>query len=147
VKLKTKLGLGLPSISLGLMFVVAPSMHGQITSEIYATIHHSFIVGNATLPAGRYVFGMLPDSQLQIMTARNTQNDAAAEFLVRTSLDAHVPNHSELLFNKYGNKEFLLHVYQTGEQTGVTVLEPSREESRLQKKGQVPTEHTEEQEK
>lgn len=128
------------------MLVVAPSMHAQITGNIYATMHHSFIVGNATLPPGKYVFRMMPDSQLQVMIVRNTQNETAAEFLVRRAIDSHVPKHTELVFNKYGDKEFLLDIYQTGEKVGVTVLEPSREESRLQKQGQNPTEHTEEQE-
>ena len=127
------------------MLLVAPSAHAQITPnvQIHATIDHAFIVGNDTLPAGEYVFQMMHDSQLQVMTVRNTQNDMEAEFLVRRSEDSHVPKHTELIFNKYGSKEFLLHIYERGNQYGVTVLEPSREEARLQAQGQNPIPATE----
>jgi hypothetical protein len=70
---------------------------------------------------------------------------SAEEFLVRTSIDPTVPKHSELVFNRYENKEFLSKIYEGGSRTGVAVEEPSRQELRLQKQNQQPTEHTESQ--
>ena len=138
--------LTIPTVVLPLALLFAPRAHAQIMDEVFATIHHPFIVGNATLPQGRYVFQTVPNDQLQVMTVRNTKNsDISAEFLVRRSIDAHAPRHTDLIFNKYGNKWFLLHIYESGEKSGVTVLATSREESRLQKQGQDPTQETEEQ--
>jgi hypothetical protein len=144
-EMKLTLKLAVPSIVLGLMFLCAPRAHAQIMNEIYATIHHPFIVGNATLPAGRYDFRMIHNSQLEAMTVRNVRTNKSAEFLVRSSVDSHTPNHTDLIFNKFGHKEFLHHIYETGDKVGVTVIEPSREEARLLKQGHKPTVHTEKQ--
>lgn len=130
-----------------LLVLAAPTVHAQITAQIDANLHHSFIVGNTTLPPGRYVFHMLSQSDLQIMTVSSAAGGASAEFLVRTSDDSHTPRHSELVFNRYGTKEFLTHIYQAGSKVGVTIDDASREEGRLKKQGQNPTPHTEEQEK
>lgn len=128
------------------LIVFAQVSLAQITEQIDAHTHHSFIVGNATLPPGQYVFRMMQDSGLQEMTVTSRDGDTSADFLVRDSIDSHVPRHTELVFNRYGNKEFLANVYQIGAKTGVAVIEPSREESRLLKQGQAPVQHTEEQE-
>ena len=130
-----------------LLVLAATSAQAQITSEIEVSIHHSFIVGNTTLPPGRYVFRMVPNTDLTIMSATSADGGTSAEFMVRASDDAHTPRHSELIFNKYGNKEYLTHIYETGTKTGVAVTDESRSETRLKKQGQHATEHTEEQAK
>ena len=130
-----------------LLVLATPTAQAQISDRIEANLHHSFVVGNTTLPPGRYVFRTLQHSDLQIMTVTSADGGTAAEFLVRTSYDTHTPKHSELEFNRYGNKEFLTHIYQAGSKIGVAVVDPSREEGRLKKQGQSATPHTEEQEK
>lgn len=135
------------TFALSLLALGAPVAQAQISDQIDANIHHSFIVGNTTLPPGRYVFRTLQHSDLQIMTVSSAAGGASAEFLVRTSYDAHTPKHSELVFNRYGNKEFLTHIYQRGTKVGVSVVDASREEARLKKQGQSAAAHTEEQEK
>jgi len=88
---------------------------------------------------------MLQDSDQSIMTATSADGNEGIEFLVRESIDSHTPRHTELIFNRYGNKEFLTHIYEIGDKTGVAVAENSREEMRLRKQGKAPFEHTEEQ--
>jgi len=127
------------------LFSFATLSPAQITSAIQATIHHQFTVGEATLPPGRYTFRTVPDSQAELMTVSNEDGTVSDEFLVRRSLDPHIPKHSVLVFREFGNREFLAHIYQVGTKDGVTVVEPSREESRLEKQGQNPVEHREEQ--
>lgn len=134
------------TLCLSLVVLVVPSLHAQITVAIHADIHHRFTVGQATLPPGQYVFRMMQHTDLSVMTVTSGDGNLSDEFLVRQSVDSHVPQHIELLFNRYGNNEFLTHVYQQGERIGISVVEPSREESRLQRQGQTPVEHTEEQE-
>ena len=130
-----------------LLVLATPAAQAQISDQIDANLHHSFVVGNTTLPPGRYVFRTLQHSDLQIMTVSSADGGTAAEFLVRTSYDTHTPKHSELVFNRYGSKEFLTHIYQAGSKVGVAVVDPSREEARLKKRGQSAAAHTEEQEK
>ncbi len=79
------------------------------------------------------------------MTATSADGNAGIEFLVREAIDSHTPKHTELVFNRYGNKEFLTHVYEAGNKSGVAVALTSREEARLRKSGKTPFEHTEEQ--
>ena len=141
-----------PSLTLAFSFaalllstLIVPSAKAQITNPIEATITHSFIVGNATLPPGTYVFRMMQGTDLEVMTVRNKAGDTGAEFLVRASIDSKTPQHSELIFNRYGDKEFLYKIFERGSKDGVAVIEPSREESRLLKQGQTPVEHSEEQ--
>ena len=63
--------------------------------------------------------------------------------MVRESIARTAPAHTELVFNRYGNKEFLRKIYEAGNKTGVTVSETSKEEQELQQQGQKPVEHTE----
>lgn len=133
------------AVAVSLLFLSAPFGRAQIITEVDADIHHSFIVANATLPPGHYIFRMLAGSDQQVMTAMSQDGKEGIEFLVRRSVDSHTPRHTELIFNRYGKKEFLTHIYVIGEKNGVAVVEPSREEMRLKKQGQTPFEHTEEQ--
>ena len=124
------------------LFLVAPA-NAQITNEIKADIPHSFTIVNTTLPAGRYDFRMVRNSDLQVMTVQSQNGDVAAEFLVRQSDDNHTPKHTELVFNRYGNREFLEKVYESGNKIGVAVNEPSRDEQMMESQGQHAMEHTE----
>ncbi|MGA8044460.1 MAG: hypothetical protein WCA37_16820 [Terracidiphilus sp.] len=130
------------------ILLVAPrGSQAQITNPIAANIHHSFIVGNTTLPPGHYTFRMIPQTEHAAMIVTSADGGTATEFLVRDSLADHTPKHTELVFNRYGNKELLTHIYEVGTKSGVAVMEASRAEERLKKQGQSATSHTEEQKK
>ncbi len=130
-----------------LFFVIAgaPWLHAQITNQIRAHIDHSFVVGNATLPPGDYIFRMMQDSELSIMTASSANDKIRVEFLVRDTTDDHTPRHSELTFRKYGNTEFLNRIFEMGSKDGAEVTETSRQEARFVKQHKHAIEHTEEQ--
>ncbi len=136
----------LSGISLFLLILAAPTVQAQITGAIETNINHPFVVGDTTLPPGRYIFRMVSDTNLHAMTVTNAATDTSVEFLVREALNSHTPSHSELVFNRYGDKQFLTKIFEVGTKAGVAVDESSREEARLQKQGQHPVEHSEEQE-
>ncbi|HTU46011.1 MAG TPA: hypothetical protein VMF91_13160 [Bryobacteraceae bacterium] len=117
--------------------------NAQIANEIVATIEHPFTIGNTTLPSGKYDFRMLQGSSMTVMTITNANDRISEEFLVRASDAKTAPTHTELVFNCYGNREFLTRIYEGGSRAGVAVEEPSRQELRLQKQGQSPVERTE----
>lgn len=127
------------------ILVGCTNANAQIDHPITANITHKFVIGNTTLPAGKYMFRMEGNTDLMVMEATNQSNDTSVQFMVRQSTDEHRPSHTELVFRKYGNDEFLSKMYLSGSRAGAAVAEPSRLEERLKKEGQKAAEHTEEQ--
>ena len=138
--------LSLPFVlTIAIITIGAQSAHAQIVSPIEAHINHPFTIGNLTLPPGQYTFRMLSGSDLTAMTVTSADGNTTDEFLVREAEAPNPPAHAELFFNRYGNHEFLTKLFEPSSRLGVAVIEPSRQELRLQKQGQHPTEHVEEQ--
>jgi hypothetical protein len=127
-----------------LIILGAPWLGAQINGEIRAHIDHSFVIDNTTLPPGEYIFRMMPDTELSEMIASSEDGKTAVAFLVGEAIDNHTPMHSELVFRRYGNTEFLDKVFEGGTKLGAAVTETGREESRFVRQGQHPIEHTEE---
>jgi hypothetical protein len=131
---------------LGFIALSAVSLHAQIQNQIHAHITHSFMIGDKTLPPGNYTFRIEGNSDQGVMTAMNEHGDTVAQFNVRQSIDNHRPKHSELVFKRYGNTEFLSKVYESGSKQGVSLTETGKEEARMVSQGQHAIEHTEEEE-
>ena len=129
-------------VSLGFLFGAQFST-AQIVDQIQANVSHSFIIGNTTFPPGKYDFRVQPDSDLGVMTITSEDGKMTSEFLIRDAHMDHMPQHSELIFKRYGQKEFLSKVFEQGSRTGSAVTEVSRQEQRLQKQGQQSMEHSE----
>jgi len=123
----------------------APWANAQITNAIQANVSHSFMIGDKTLPPGQYTFRMESNSDLGVMTVQNKNGDNVAQFTVRQSIANQTPKHSELVFRKYGDTEFLSKVYEGGSKNGVALTETAQEEARLASAGKHAQEHTEEQ--
>jgi hypothetical protein len=79
------------------------------------------------------------------MTVTSESDKASVDFIVRETTLDHTPSHSELVFRQYGSTEFLSKIFEGGSKSGGEVTETSRQESRLAKRMQHATEHTEEQ--
>ena len=129
---------------LGLLaaFALAPLCEAQIVGQIDATVSHSFIIGAKTYPAGTYQFRMQGGSDMQVMSITNAKGDSD-EFGVRQSTAPTTPAHSQLVFKRYGDKEFLSKIYEGGNASGVAVSQNSKEEKELLAQGKQPVEHTE----
>jgi hypothetical protein len=123
----------------------APWLNAQITNAIRAHIDHSFMIGDKTLPPGEYTFRIMENSDLSVMTATNENGKVAVSFGVRDAIADRRPSHSELVFRKYGDAEFLSKVFEGGSKTGVAVTESSKQEQRFLNQGQHAMEHSEEQ--
>lgn len=135
----------LSAVAFGVLFAAPHTAHAQIIDSLEANIHHPFIVNNTTLPPGRYIFRMISPTEQTAMRVTSTDGGTSSDFLVRDSIDDHTPKHSELVFNRYDNREFLSKIYESGDKTGVAVDELSREEKDFVKHGKHATTHTEEQ--
>jgi hypothetical protein len=128
-------------------FVIAgaQALNAQIMDSIHARVDHSFVIGDQTLPPGEYTFRVSINPDESLMTAISENGKTSAQFLVRQSVDNHTPNHSELVFRKYGNTEFLSKIFEVGSKDGLAVLEPSKQEAQVINAGQQALEHSEEQ--
>lgn len=135
--------LGITLSAAGLLAFTAPISQAQITHALEADIHHDFIIGNTVFPPGNYVFRVLDDSDLTAMNVKSVNNDLSEDFLVRQSDDKTTPNHAELIFDRYGNEQFLNKIYAPGKKLGAAVVEPSREEAKLDHIGRHYIEHAE----
>jgi hypothetical protein len=123
----------------------AKVLNAQIMDPIHAHVDHSFVIGDRTLPPGKYTFRVSSNPDQSLMTAMSDNGKASAQFLVRRSVDNHRPNYSELVFRKFGNTEFLSKIFEVGSKDGVAVPEISKEEAHFINQGQRALEHTEEQ--
>jgi hypothetical protein len=137
----------LAPVLLSFIFVIpsATLLKAQIAHIIQAHIDHSFVIGNTTLPPGDYTFQMMQNTDLQVMTATSANDRTSVSFVVGTAIDDHMPRHSELVFRKYGDTEFLDKIFESGSKAGVQVTEPSRDEKRFVQQGLHPMERNEEQ--
>ncbi|MGO4885523.1 MAG: hypothetical protein ACLP59_32575 [Bryobacteraceae bacterium] len=137
----------LTPVIVSLFFVAAGTqrLNAQIVNGIRARLDHSFVIGNTTLPPGEYNFRMVDNTELSMMTVTSENDKVTVEFIVRDATDDHRPNHSELLFRKYGNTEFLSKLFEAGSRNGVEITETSRQEARFAKHAEHATEHIEEQ--
>jgi hypothetical protein len=117
----------------------------QVTNPIRAHVDHSFVIGDKTLPAGDYTFRIEGNSDSSVMTATSGDGKIVAQFNVRQAMDDHRPHHSELVFRKYGDTEFLSKIFEAGSKSGVALTETSKAEARLVGQGQRAAEHSEEQ--
>ncbi len=134
-------------LSAGLFLLVSVTTtnvaSAQIVNQVDATISHSFIVSTKTLPPGKYTFQIQQDSDNSVMTVAGADGKNSDEFLVRESQAQSTPAHTELVFRRYGNVEFLSKIFVAGNKLGVAVSEPSKQEKELLAQGKQPTEHAE----
>jgi hypothetical protein len=124
-----------------LVAVTAPGLNAQITVPVHAEINHSFVAVTKTLPAGQYTF--IVQGNGTSMVIQNSKGNDVELVMVRESIANHTPQNAEIVFRKYGDKEFLSKLYLGGNKTGVAVSGTSKEEEQLTKAGQQPTEHSE----
>ncbi len=134
-----------PAVSILFLTAGASGLNAQIMDAIQAHVDHNFIIGDTTLPPGDYTFRIMQGSELTVMTATSANDKTSVEFIVREAIADHNPRHSELVFRKYGNTEFLNKLFERGSKIGVAIAEADREEARVAKHGLRGMEHSEEQ--
>ncbi|MGA2214272.1 MAG: hypothetical protein ABSH31_13440 [Bryobacteraceae bacterium] len=117
----------------------------QITNPIRAHVDHSFMIGDKTLPPGDYTFTMMEGSNLGVMTVTSADSKVNEVFNVERTIDNHRPKHSELVFRKFGETEFLSKIFESGSKSGAELTESRKQEARLAAQGQHAIEHMEEQ--
>ncbi|MEZ5361434.1 MAG: hypothetical protein R2748_03585 [Bryobacterales bacterium] len=110
----------------------------QITMPVDANIPFSFVVGDTTLGPGKYVITMQGDENILV---RSANDHAAVDHIVIPAMTTSAPKETELVFNRYGNREFLTKVFLEGNSNGVELTQ-SKLERELMGKGQKPVTHS-----
>ena len=111
--------------------VVANAQIGTF-SRMQANVPFSFTVGNTTLPAGRYEIRRLDVTATNVLELRSIKGRTTVVFEVE---DAQTPDDqparkTELVFNTFGDQNFLSQVWVAGSEEG-SELAKSRMEKRL----------------
>jgi len=118
------LGLLLLFFAVVFMLTVSPrNAHAQIIGEIEVTIPFQFHVGNAKLPAGKYIIHPLENTDQTTMEISSADGSTSALFEVRDAEANSAPAKTELIFNKYGNRYFLAKLFDEANPNGSAVLE------------------------
>jgi hypothetical protein len=133
----------LTPVLVGVLFATTGTwLTAQAENTIRAHMDHSFMIGDKTLPPGDYTFRNVQKEDHQLMTATNTgERKQSADFLVRPTTADHTPRHTELVFRKAGNTEYLVKIFEGGSKDGVEVADTAKDDAQYKR----AVEHTEEQ--
>ena len=114
--------------------------HAQIIGELEVNVPFQFYAGNAKLPAGKYILHMLDNSDLEFMEISTPDGSTSALFQVEDAEANSAPSKSELIFDKYGDRYFLVGVFDEGNPDGSKVPE-SQYEKRVSQAATEAQEH------
>lgn len=120
-------GVSILTLVVGLALVVAvESTNGQVTSHgVIAEIPFDFIVGDETLPAGKYTVSS-PSSSGGALRILSRDGKAAAFRLSNSVADKSKKQNPRLVFHRYGQEYFLAQVW-SGNSYGEQLTTSKRE--------------------
>ena len=122
------------------MLTISPrNAHAQIIGEIEVTIPFQFHVGDAKLPAGKYIIHPLENSDQTTMEISSADGSTSALFGVRDAEVNTAPAKTELIFNKYGKRFFLAKIFDEANPNGSSVLESRYEKMVSQETAEAQT--------
>lgn len=101
-------------------------------TTVEANVPYAFMVGNTTLPAGKYLIRTPDSSEPSVLEIRAANGHTAVAF--ETEDTNQTPNKGELVFNKIGDNYFLSQVWITGSAHGNQLIK-SKMEKRLEAGG------------
>ncbi|MEZ5366408.1 MAG: hypothetical protein R2748_29750, partial [Bryobacterales bacterium] len=108
------------------------------TMTIDADVPFPFVVGDTSFGPGQYVLRSFADGGA--IEVRSENGTAAVLQAVESASVNKAPETSELIFKRYGDREFLSQVFMGGERIGVQLVQ-SKLEKELLGKGQKPIVH------
>jgi hypothetical protein len=113
------LGFGLAALS------ASPAL-AMAHETVVVDVPFAFNVGSARLPAGDYTVSQVEGNDPQLLEIRSTDGRYAALAITVDRKPLPRDTHPDLLFDKYGNKEFL-HAIRLPEVTGAVLMPSSNE--------------------
>jgi hypothetical protein len=132
--------LALMSFGLFAPFQVAPA-RAEIGGTVVAQIPFRFIVGNRTLPAGKYEIKRVEMTNPNVLEIQSVNGHRTQMFLTEDTRATARPTRTELVFDRFGNKYFLSQIWVNGEKSGSELPKPAAEK-RLERRGEVAAKET-----
>lgn len=129
--MRSFLTFALTAAALSLLALPAPKAQASIIGTIQVNMHHPFVAGTTVLSPGKYDFRMVNNTDNQVMKVTNDNTLNSIFVMVRPAIDSHTPQNSQLWFARYGDTQFLNHIYEVGSPNGVAVLDSHHLEARM----------------
>jgi hypothetical protein len=129
-----KLLLALCFLTVGGGIVANAQIDSGIT--IQTSVPFTFVVGNTTLPAGKYEIKVLDGESPNVLELRSVNGHTSVAFDTE-NVDARrdqIANKGELVFDKMGDKYFLSQIWAAGSSSGSELVK-SKMEKRLEASG------------
>jgi hypothetical protein len=132
---------------MGLVLLLVPTSFAKTTSYegITVTIPFDFSVHQRVLPAGTYVVtqvrdepdapGVDPNNGFYEIHSEDRSGPMASMPTMSLATHNQVNDHSELVFNKYGDQYFLSQIWVSGQPQGRAVLKSHKERELIRKGG------------
>jgi hypothetical protein len=117
--LLTGLGAGLVAM------VGAIPASAMATQSIKAHIPFAFVVENTSLPAGDYTIEPLGIDEPSVLVIRSADDKVVVEFLTNATTPEKPLNSAELVFDRYGKKEFLKQILVPGDESAAIAVSAS----------------------
>jgi hypothetical protein len=116
--------------------------HAQVDRRIEANVPFKFTVGDTTLPAGRYYVKQLDGMEPQVLEISSADGRVTVAFLTDNAQANGTPAKSELVFDRYGDRDFLRQVWLGGQQTGAELPQSRAEKKAAHHGGATPKRHS-----
>jgi hypothetical protein len=112
----------------GLILLLAPvSLHAR-SNQMQVTVPFGFVAGGKTLPAGNYIVELNTDTGTRGTIVLRRDGQQPIMLLVAIGKEYFVaPEHSQLVFHRYGTSFFLAEVRTEGDSTGRALATSDRE--------------------
>ena len=110
-----------------------------IEGSIEADVPFAFIVKETSLPAGKYTFIRLDQTNPLVLEIRSATGHKVVMFEAENAQIAQIPRHPELVFNKVGEQYFLSQIWADDTDIGYQ-LPKTKAEERLEASG-MKSEH------
>jgi hypothetical protein len=114
------------------LMIAVPARAQLPGTSIRINIPFNFIVRGRTLPSGTYEFRRINDTQEALIVRNVVDHHDQVIFQTERLDEAKAPNHSEIVFHRYGEGYFLSEILTAAERTGSEVI-PSQEERQLKR--------------
>jgi hypothetical protein len=110
-----------------IVLLAAVSLHAR-SNQMHVTVPFGFVAGGKTLPAGNYIVELNTDTGTRgiIVLRRDGQQPILLAVAIGKEYFA-VPEHSQLVFHRYGTSFFLAEVRTEGDTTGRALATSDRE--------------------
>jgi len=112
------------------------AVYAQFPDRINFVAPFSFTVGGKTLPAGKYSIQRLRDDNADILLIRSADNRGVVNFRVTKKQYNNEPDTCKLIFNRYGDTNFLKQIQYNYSNVGYE-LPKSRSEREMIKKARA----------